>query len=95
MGWMTESQFGFQLRERFSLLDIETSSGANLVSYTMQFPWGQSGRGMMLTTHLQLVLRLRLFQSLGCFHGTVLNNSSPGITLPCHHHNDNHYVAAN
>jgi hypothetical protein len=51
----------------FSSLCVQSSSGAHPASCTMGtgglFPWVKHGRGMMLTTHPHLVLRLRMSRS--------------------------------
>jgi hypothetical protein len=60
----------------------------NLLSnaYRGSFPRRQSGRGVNLTTHLQLVPRSRKYLSIHhspiLLHGVVLNNLSTGTILP-------------
>jgi hypothetical protein len=69
---------------------VRTGSGGTpgLLSngYWGLFPSGQSGRGAMLTTHLQLVTRSRkvdlYIHSLIRLHGVVLNSLSTKTNLP-------------
>jgi hypothetical protein len=89
MGWMTE-EFGFNSRTQgkdFSLLhNLQTGSDAHPASYTVgtgaSFPEGYSSRSEKPTTHLHLVLRLRMvtlyLHTPICLHGLVFNYLSPG-----------------
>jgi hypothetical protein len=78
-GWEFESRYG----QEFSLLHVvQTGSGVHPTSYPVRsggsFPAGESGRGVKMTTHLQLVQRSRKCESLYIhspmsLHGVVLN----------------------
>jgi hypothetical protein len=51
----------------FLLHNVHTGSGTHLDAYytcTEVFFWGQSGRGVMLPTHLHLALRLRTCRAM-------------------------------
>jgi hypothetical protein len=71
----------YSVQDFFLLHIVQTVSEAHPASYPMGylglFPWGQSGRGVKLSTHLHLVPRSRMVElnlhSPIYLHSIVLN----------------------